>query len=159
MKIYLIGRVLLALHIAGIVMMAGTTMIDYLSFKTFWEWADSGDARAPGLVPLMARYGTLIRTGAITIILTGIALFILDKGIIWSQPWFKIKTVLVVILILNGLLIGNKQGHRLREAVMAHSTDFIHHTLSIRESMNWFYPIQLALFFLIIIISVIRVDL
>jgi len=138
-------------------MMAGTTMIDYLTFKTFWQFADAGDNRVFGLIPLMARYGTFIKTGAVTIILTGIALFVLYKGAIWAQPWFKVKIVLVIALILNGLLIGNRQGHKLRETVMAHATDFLQHTVSIRESMSRFYPIQLTLFFLIILISMIRI--
>ena len=41
---YLIHRVLLELHIIGIVIMAGTAMIDYLTFKTFWDFADEGDS-------------------------------------------------------------------------------------------------------------------
>jgi hypothetical protein len=157
MKIYLVFRVLLALHITGIIMMAGTTMIDYLTFKTFWKFADQGDSRALSLIPLMAKYGTLIRTGAGTLILTGIMMLILEKNA-WWETSFKIKMGLVALLVLNGLLVGNKQGHKLREAVTAHSADFIQHTIGIRESMDRFYPLQLTLFFLIILISVIRFD-
>lgn len=149
-------RMILALHITGIVIMAGTTMTDYLTFRTFWQFADAGDNRVFGLIPLMARYGAYIRTGAITIILTGIALFVLDKGTIWTQPLFKVKIVLVVALISNGIFIGNKQGHKLRETVMAHAADFLEYTTPIRESMGRFYPIQLTFFFIIILISMIR---
>jgi len=156
MKMYLIFRIILALHITGIVIMAGTTMIDYLTFKTFWKFADAGDNRVFGLIPLMAKYGIFVRAGAIAIIFTGITLFVWGKGAIWAQPWFKVKTVLVIALILNGLFIGNKQGHKLRETVMAHGADFVAYTTLIRESMNRFYPIQLTLFFLIILISMIR---
>jgi hypothetical protein len=158
MKMYFTLRVLLALHITGIVIMAGTTMIDYLTFKTFWKFADQGDVRSLGLIPLMAKYGAFIRAGAGTIILTGITMLILQKGVWWGQPWFKVKMILVVLLVLNGLLVGNKQGHKLREMVTAHTSDFMQYTMGIRESMNRFYPIQLALFFLIILISIIRLD-
>jgi len=156
MKTYLILRVLLALHITGIVVMAGTTMIDYLTFKTFWQFADAGNDRATGLIPLMAKYGVLVRTGAIILILTGIALFVLDKGAMWGQVWFKVKMALVVMVVVNGIFIGNKQGHRLREMVMAHTTDFVQYTTIIRESLSRFYPIQLTLFFLLILISMIK---
>ena len=158
MKMYLTLRFLLALHIIGIVIMAGTTMIDYLTFRVFWRFAEAGDSRALGLIPLMARYGAFVRTGAITIILTGIALFVLDKGAIWAEPWFRVKTILVIILILNGLFVGNRQGHRLREAVAMHGADLLSNALPIREAMSRFYPIQLSLFFLIIIISMIRTN-
>jgi len=158
MKMYLTLRFLLALHIIGIVIMAGTTMIDYLTFRVFWRFAEAGDSRTLGLIPLMARYGAFVRTGAITIILTGIALFVLDKGAIWAEPWFRVKTILVIILILNGLFVGNRQGHRLREAVAMHGSDLLSNALPIREAMSRFYPIQLSLFFLIIIISMIRTN-
>jgi len=158
MKMYFIVRLILALHIAGIVIMAGTTMIDYLTFRVFWQLSGAGDNRAFGLIPLMAKYGVFVRTGAITIILSGIALFMLDKGAIWAEPWFRVKTVLVVILILNGLFVGNRQGHKLREAIGTHGADFLAYTLPIREVMNRFYPIQLSLFLLIIIISMIRTN-
>jgi len=155
---YFILRLLLALHIAGIVVMAGTTMIDYLTFRVFRQFAGAGDSRVFGLIPLMARYGAFVRTGAITIILTGIALLVLGKGAIWAEPWFRVKTVLVLILVLNGLFVGNRQGHRLREAVSAHSADLLSYTVTIRETMGWFYPIQLSLFFVIIIVSMIRTN-
>lgn len=157
MKMYFILRVLLALHITGIVIMAGTTMIDYLTFKTFWKFADQGDNRSLSLIPLMAKYGAFIRTGAGTMLLTGITMLILERSV-WWDTGFKIKMVLVVLLVLNGLLVGNKQGHQLRDAVTLHSADFIQYTVSIRESMSRFYPLQLTLFFLIILISVIRFD-
>jgi preprotein translocase subunit SecG len=156
MKAYLIIRVLLALHIAGIIIMAGTTMIDYLTFKTFWHFAKQGDDRSVGLLPLMAKYGAFVRTGAVIIITTGIAMFLLEKGIRWGQLRFKVKMGLVLLIILNGVLVGNRQGHKLRETVAANASDFMQHTMKIRESMDRFYPIQLTLFFLIILISVIR---
>jgi len=152
----MILRLLLALHITGIVIMAGTTMIDYLTFNTFWEFADRADNRALGLIPLMAKYGAFIRSGAITLILTGITLFVMSKGASWNHPWFKVKMVLVIALILNGLFIGNKQGHKLREAVVLNAPDFLQHTAAIRESMSRFYPTQLTLFFLLILVSMIR---
>ncbi|HWV69330.1 hypothetical protein [Chitinophaga sp.] len=154
----LLFRIILGIHITGIVIMAGTTMIDYLTYKTFWKLADAGAPHAVGIIPLMARYGVFIRAGAFTIFLTGTALLALEKGAAWAQPWFKVKVVLVLPLLLNGILIGNKQGHKLRETVTAHTPDFLAYTSSIRESMDRFYPIQLSLFFLTIIVSMIRVD-
>lgn len=155
---YLVLRVLMVLHIIGIVIMAGTTMIDYLTFKTFWKLADQGDARSVSLIPLMAKYGAFIRTGGIIIILTGIAMLGLEKGGSLNQFWFKVKLFLVFLLLLNGIFVGNTQGHKFRDAVTANASDFMQHTMHIRESLNRFYPIQLTLFFLIVSISMIRFD-
>ena len=158
MNLYLTLRLLLALHIIGIIVMAGTTMIDYLTFKVFWKLADVGDERSFGLLPLMARYGTFIRAGAISIIVTGVTMIALNKGVIEGQLWFKIKTVLLIALILNGLFVGNTQGTNFRNAVITHGADFVRHTANIRASLGWFYPVQLALFAIIILLSVTRLN-
>jgi hypothetical protein len=138
--------------------MAGTTMIDYLTFKMFWKFADLGDVRSLGLIPLMAKYGSFIRAGGIVIILSGISIVSLKKEVWLSQPWFKIKLLLFFLLLLNGMFVGNVQGHKLREKVSIYISDFIQHTGSIREYLNFFYPAQLTLFFFLILISVIRFD-
>lgn len=155
---HLLIRILLALHITGLVMMAGTTMIDYLTFRTFWRIADQGDARALGMIPLMAKFGAYIRTGGALILLTGITMLILEKSVWVNQTWFKVKMVLVFFLLVNGLFVGNTQGEKFRESVSAHASDFVNHTIDIRQSLGWFYPIQLLLFFFIILISMIRFD-
>lgn len=156
-KTYLAIRVILALHIMGIILMAGTTIIDYLTFTMFREFADKGDMQSSfGLLPLMAKYGALVRAGAVIIILTGIVMFILKKGVLWQQMRFRIKMVLVILLSLNGLLTGNKQGIKLREAITANAADFMQHTADIREALDRFYLMQLVLFFLIILISMVK---
>jgi hypothetical protein len=156
MKMQLIIRGLMALHIIGIIIMAGTTMIDYLTFNTFWKLADHGDARSLGLIPLMARYGAFIRIGAVALILTGITLLFLQKTDWFQHFWFKVKLGLFFLLLLNGIFIGNTQGHKFRETVSAHASDFVGHTTQIRKKMNLFYPVQLTLFFLTISISMMQ---
>jgi len=158
MKIYFLIRILLALHVTGIIIMAGTTMIDYLTFRTFWKFADLGDSRSLSMIPLMAKYGAYIGTGGALILVTGITMLALEKGVWVSQAWFEIKMVLVFLLLMNGLFIGNTQGHKLRETVTTRASDFMQHTVAVRESLSRFYPIQLTLFFLIILISMIRFD-
>ncbi len=159
MKTYLILRILLALHITGLVIMAGTTVIDYLTFKTFWKFADDGDNRAAlGLLPLMAKYGRLVRSGAAILFLTGIGMLVTVKGTWWEQLWFMVKMTLVILLVLNGMFVGNKQGFKLREMIGDNAPDFIQRATNIRGTLNRFYIIQLAIFIIVILVSVIRFD-
>jgi hypothetical protein len=156
MKTYLILRILLALHLAGLVIMAGATVIDYVTFKTFWNFADNGDNQALGLLPLMSKYGAIVRAGAAILLLTGIGMWVMTAGALWEQLWFKVKMALVILLVLHGMFIGNKQGHKFREMVVANASDFVEHTIHIRGTLNSFYLIQLGLFFIIILLSVIK---
>jgi len=157
MKTQIFLWALLTLHLSGLVLMAGTTVIDYVTFKTFLKLTDEGDNRFLGLLPLMARYGTFVRAGAALLVLSGIGMLILSKGFWWQQCWFKIKMGLVALLILNGILIGNKQGSKLRKIIADNGPDFINQVKHAKSTLNNFYLIQLMIFFAIILISIVKV--
>jgi len=158
MKIFILLRVLLALHLSSLVVMAGTTVIDYITYRTFWEFADKSDPAARGLLPMMKKYGAVVRAAGATLLITGIAMLALVDGVWFQQWWFKIKMVMVVVLILNGALVGNKHGVAFRNQIEANAPDFTQSTSSVRVSLNRFYVSQLTLFFLIILVSTIKFD-
>jgi hypothetical protein len=158
MKTFIILRVLLALHITSLVIMAGTTAIDYITFRTFWEFADKDDPRARGLLPMMEKYGAVVRAGGAMLLITGIAMLAWVDGVWWHQRWFKIKMVLVALLLLNGVIVGNKHGVAFRKQVDANTTGFMQSTSSLRITLNRFYIRQLTLFFIIVLISAIKFD-
>jgi hypothetical protein len=154
-SINLLLRILLALHICGLTMMAGTTVVDYFTFRTFCGMMGAGNSRALGLVPIMARYGELVRTGAVVLILTGLTMLVLGKGIWWTQLWFRLKIGLVIILVLNEMFIGNRLGLKFRRMVID-GGELAQHVTAVRGNLNYFYLSQLIIFLLIILMSVIR---
>lgn len=158
MKTYLMLRILLAFHLAGLTIMAGTTIIDFFTFKTFCRLIDHSDNKALNLLPLMSGYGSFVRAGAAILILTGAVMFLMMKGIWWDQLWFRIKIALVLLLVLNGMLVGNKQGTRLRSMACEGFPDFIQRSAQIRANLDRFYITQLLLFFLIILVSTIKFE-
>jgi hypothetical protein len=156
-KTQIFYRLILSLHLIGMVVMAGTTLIDYFTFKTFCKLTDQGDNRALGLLPMMSKYGSLVRTGAGIIILTGIAMLLLSKGL-WQQPWFKIKMVLVICLVLNGLFAGKKQGLKFRSLLNENGSHVLQDTSAIKANLHFFYLLQLSLFFIIILVSMVKIN-
>lgn len=148
-----IFQVLLALHISGLVIMAGTTFIDYITFRTFAELKKDKAA----LLPLMSKYGAFVRGGAVILICSGIGM-LLCTGVLYDQIWFKIKMTLVVILILNGVFVGNPTGVKFREMIVDHGSDLMLQTANVRSKLNRFYISQLVLFAIIILVSVTKVD-
>ncbi|PSL29057.1 hypothetical protein [Chitinophaga ginsengisoli] len=158
MKEYLILRILLAFHLAGLTIMAGTTIIDFVTFKTFCRLTAEDTNKASGLLPLMSVYGSLLRVGAVILMLTGASMFILLNGIWWQQLWFKIKMGLVVLLILNGMLVGNKNGIKLRSMAYEGLPDLVRRTADVRDNLNRFYITQLVILSLIILLSAIKFD-
>ena len=152
-------RILLAFHLTGLTIMAGTTIIDFFTFKTFCRLVDHGDNKAAlNLLPLMSGYGSFVRAGAVILILTGAGMFLIMKGIWWEQLWFKVKIALVLLLVLNGMLVGNKQGARLRNMASEGFPDFVQRTVHIRANLDRFYVIQLVIFFMIILVSAVKFE-
>ncbi|HTI93119.1 MAG TPA: hypothetical protein VL727_21115 [Puia sp.] len=147
-------RILLTLHIIGIIVMAGTTVVDYMTFKIFCRLADQRDDRSVGLLSVMSKFGILVRAGAGTIILTSIGLLVLSKDIL-RQPWFRLKLMLVTGLFLHGMLVGNPHGMKFRSLVAENKGHLLQEIASERASLDRFYIIQLVLFLVIIFLSVI----
>jgi len=83
-------------------------------------------------------------------------MLLLVKDVWWEQPWFKIKMALVAMVVLNGVLFGNKLGTKFREMVTNNGTDFIQQTADLRTQLNRFYILQLTLFFVIMLVSVFK---
>ncbi len=137
---------MLAIHISALVVMAGTTIIDYVTFKTFWERVGLEGSEARGLLPIMSRYGSIVRASGAFLLISGIAMLALVDGAWWHQLWFKVKMALVILLILNGAVIGNKNGVAFRELAREYSPNFIDESAEVSASLNRFYLIQLSLF-------------
>jgi hypothetical protein len=85
-------------------------------------------------------------------------MLVLARGVWWEQLWFKIKLALVVLLIGNGVFVGNKQGLKFRKLFTDNSPDLIQQTADIGANLNRFYLMQLTLFFAIVLVSVIKLD-
>jgi hypothetical protein len=134
--------------------MAGTTVVDYCTFKTFCSMTDAGDNRSQGLLPIMARYGNLVRTGAVILIITGLAM-LACKNDLWNEWWFRIKMTLVILLVFNGMFVGNNLGLKFREAIQMEGP-LPQKIIDIGTKLNRFYLLQLAIFLLIILLSAIR---
>jgi uncharacterized membrane protein len=136
--------------------MAGTTIVDYSTFKTFWKLIDNGQGRSTGLLEATSKFPRLAGIGAALLILTGIGMMALTHGVFGEQLWFRIKFALVIILILNSLLVGRRQGLKLRKIMTADDSDTTRQADSLRASLNRFYLSQLIIFFIIIFLSVFK---
>lgn len=116
---------LLTLHLTGLILMAGTTIIDYSTFKTFWKLVDGGQEISVGLLEATSKFSRLAGIGAALLILTGVGMMALTHGVFGEQVWFRVKFTLVVILILNGLIAGRRQGLKLRKVIAEGGPGFL----------------------------------
>jgi len=147
---------LITLHVMGLVLMAGTTIVDYTSFRTFWKLFDQEKEKLSGLLQVMSKFSRLIGIGAAVLILSGFGMMALTRGVFSGQLWFRIKFGLVIILVGNGVMVGRRQGLKFRKLMADNDFELSGQINRTRIALHRFYLSQLAIFLIIIILSVFK---
>jgi hypothetical protein len=148
----------LSTHITGITMMAGTTLMDYVIFKQIWKqyWADKSKALAisEALVKLQIVFGS----GFLLLLISGITMMYLTHGVFGEQLWFRIKFGLILLIMINGVAFGRRLGVRLRKLLPQEISgiNVNDNVLEIRDKLNLFHIVQLAIFLTIFVLSVFK---
>lgn len=156
MNLQILLQTLLVLHLSGLVIMAGTTIVDYSVFKTFWKQIDRGEPSSAGLMEATSKFSRLIGIGAALLVLTGIGMMAITHGAFGEQLWFRIKFGLVIILILNGILAGRRQALKLKTVIESSGATLAAEAFVIRARLSRFYLVQLIIFFVIVFLSVFK---
>jgi len=151
-----IFSILLLAHIIGIILFAGTTLIDWLVSKSFWSAIDKDPANARVVHGVALRFQVLMGLGMAIIILSGIGMMVATKGVLGQATWFKIKFALAIAAILNGVLFGKGLGRKLNKLLDAGSQPVQSALLSLRSRYSLFYTTQLILIAAIISLGVLK---
>lgn len=136
--------------------MAGTTLIDFTIFKTFWKYFAENTEKSKGVLAGTSKSSRLIGIGAALLVTTGIGMMALTHGVFGEQLWFRIKIGIVLILMLNGIIFGRRQGEKLRAIINKDGAYLTEQVNRIKTNLNIFFAIQLALFFSIVFLSVFK---
>nr|WP_294944569.1 hypothetical protein [uncultured Mucilaginibacter sp.] len=143
------------LHLTALVLMAGTTLVDYLAYSSLWRSLEQKE-RPTVLLGMMAKLPRVAGIGAALLILSGIGMMALTHGVFGEQLWFRIKFGLVILVILNSLLVGRRQGVKLQRMLNTDTPSIAEEMSRIRRVMARFHFSQLLLFVFIIFLSVFK---
>jgi hypothetical protein len=146
----------LILHITGFTMMAGTILADFVISRRLDKYLLSDKPKAITILETTAGFGRLIGIGAALLILTGIGMVIIFKGAIAQMLWFKIKMVLVLLVILNGTLVLQRGSNRLKQLLLADDPRSNTRISALKTRLTTFHSLELLLFLLIFILSILR---
>ncbi|NIG54762.1 hypothetical protein [Chitinophaga sp. Cy-1792] len=145
----------LVLHVAGITLMAGTSFIDLIAFHTFRKAYSRDNKESLAMIAFLNKLQHFLGIGMGLILLSGIIMMAKMHEIWGAQLWFRIKMILLLLVIFNGLGLRRVLGNRLNKLV----------ALSSPQGGEWarlttsFYLveiIQLILFVLIFTLSVFK---
>jgi len=107
----------LVLHIIGLATMAGTTIVSYVTYGQFWRQYALGKERAMAILNLTASFRFLFAGGFLLLLISGIGMMVQTRGVFAEQSWFRIKMGLLVLILLNGAVYGQRLTSRLRQVV------------------------------------------
>lgn len=152
MLVPLLFKTALTLHIVGFVMMAGVLLADYVAFRSFWVLVLEDWQKALWLRKITGSFPPLLRIGGLLILAGGITMISLVH--VQGQLWFMIKMVLVVLIILNIVFVGARQGKRLDKLVASGTPIMLNaDLLDIKKRLRFFHVSQLLMILVIFILS------
>jgi type IV secretory pathway TrbD component len=151
-------HIALVTHITGLTIMAGSTLVDSILSRQFWKQYINDKMRAIAINEAVAKYQMLFGIGMILLIISGIVMMALTNGVFGEQTWFRIKFGLILLVIINGLAVGRRQGVKLRKllSVTVPGQDVESKISKIKSRLYGFHVSQLIFFLIIFILSVFK---
>jgi len=148
----------LVTHITGLTMMAGTTLMDYVIFKQVWKQYAIDKMRSLAISEAMVKLQIVFGTGFLFLLISGITMMYLTHGVFGEQTWFRIKFGLILVIMINGLAFGRRQGVKLRKLLPEEISggNLSNQILKIKDNLNLFHISQLAIFITIFVLSVFK---
>ena len=146
----------LIIHLAALAVVAGATLINYLGYRTLWKLVPQENVKAEGVLFFLSKFGRVIGIGAALLVLSGIGMMAMTRGVYGEQLWFRIKFAIVVLIVANIIVFRRRIALKLqrlvendRSALTGDLSVYITHTRN-------FHVLQLLLFFTIIFLSVFK---
>jgi hypothetical protein len=149
-------QLLLVLHLVGFTTMAGTVLADFSINRRLNKYLLSDRSKALSILEGTALFPALIGIGVVLLIFTGIGMVIIFKGTVAGMLWFRIKMILVVLVMINGAGFMRKNGLNLKLLLSENTGNNNGRILALKSRMTIFHSIQLILFLSIFILSVFR---
>lgn len=144
----------LVLHITGFTLMAGTIAADFAINRRLGKYLLTDKLKALSMLESGAAFPRLIGIGGVLLLVTGIGMVIVLKGVVAQMLWFRIKMILVVLVVLNGSFILRRQAGRLRVLLAENGNGANNQILALSRNMSVFHVIELLLFLVIFFLSV-----
>jgi hypothetical protein len=144
------------MHLYGLIIMVGTTVAAFVTFRAFINRFNIKSETSTGLLQLLSKLDPIKGTGGILLILSGIGLTFITGWVFLHMLWLQLKLSLILLLVLNEILIGNKQLKKLKTAFFENNPDSAAVIKMTVPKIAVFYTIQLLLFLGIVVLAVFK---
>jgi len=151
----LLLEICLVLHITGITILTGTTLVNYVISKQFWSniRVDINRAIIINSTTLTLRKITAI--GGMLTVLSGIAMVALFYGAFNSLLWFRLKMIILLLIIANSLFVERPLNFKLK-SLLPGNANAVNELEAVKSKMNVYYLSQLTMLLIIFVLSIFR---
>lgn len=140
----------LLVHITGLTLAAGTTVISFVVSRRFWKLYSADKGNVFTLLELGDRFSKVIGIGVGLLLLSGFYMIYLTKGVFAGQLWLRIKLMLVLVVIINSF-VSKALEKRVKAMVDAKGS-----IGSLQRKVEILYVFQLSLFMAIFFLGVFK---
>jgi hypothetical protein len=109
----------------------------------------------------------LVDIGVIFLILSGVAMLLIFQGLFAKQIWFQIKIGLIIIIAINGSVVGRRQDAKLKGLMSLEKLNFHQDNsleqkkrkedlMKVKNRLDLFFISQLLMFLIIFTLSVFK---
>jgi hypothetical protein len=152
----ILRQLLIIMHLSGLILMVGTTVAAFVTFRAFINRFNIKSEGSTGLLQLLSNLDPIKGIGGILLIVSGIGLTFITGWVFLHMLWLQLKLSLILLLVLNEILIGNKQLKKLKTAFFENNPDSSTVIKMTVPKIAIFYTIQLLLFLGIIVVAVLK---
>ena len=148
----------LLLHMIGLATIAGITLADYMTTRRFRMLYLKDKQKGADLMLATAKLPAIAGLGLLLQIISGVMMLAATSGAFGQQQWFRIKMIIVILIIAGLIFLNRSLRKRLRIWVL---DDVIHgnrtaQISSLANKMGYVQLLLLAFFVLIFGLSTFR---
>jgi len=151
-------NVALVAHVAGITIMAGTTFIDFVTFRIFLKFFRADKAKGLVMENYLHKLQRFLGIGMLVILVSGVMMMVKLHELWGAQIWFRIKMGVLLLIIINGLGLRRMLGSKLKKILAEDlSTKSIGEKFNgIRRNFTGVQMIQMLLFVIVYVLSIFK---
>ena len=108
-------NIALVAHVVGITIMAGTTFIDFVTFRIFLKFFNADKIKGFVMEGYLYKLQRFLGIGMLVILASGVTMMVKLHEVWGAQLWFRIKMGVLLLIIINGLGLRRMLGSKLKK--------------------------------------------
>lgn len=150
-------NIALVTHVVGITLAAGATVFDFVITSVNWQNHSRSILDSFVSETILNKVLRLLGVGMLLIILSGIGMMIFLHGVWGQQTWFRIKMIILILIIVNAVVFRRLLAIRFQKLLSAETGDVASlQLLDVRRNIRIVQVVQMILFVTIFALSVFK---